>query len=373
MSRTEPRVRAARFISGALAALMFAAPAVRAQVISQAPPGPKANWDLYEKFSTDALRGVTYSTTITPRWIGETDSMFYSWRDHTGEHWYLVNAAAKTKKPLFDHSKLAGQLSSLRNRATESYALNEAFTAINITKDHKNLRFAVDTIRYNWNMATETLTSMGRYCGAADSLMIKDEEVETGGAGGGGGGGGGGRGGAGGGAGGVTCGGAAGRGAAAAAGGGRGGGGRGGGARGGAGGGRGGANAADAVRAWSPDSTAYVFAKNYNLFVVDKAKGDTIQVTKAGINKFSFAGGGGRGGGGGQQDTTQGQQVETQDSATTAASADRPSRPTITWSPDSKAFYVIRTDNRGVKDLYLVHSLTQPRPTLMTYSLSDAR
>ena len=29
---------------------------------------------------------------------------------------------------------------------------------------------------------------------------------------------------------------------------------------------------------------------------------------------------------------------------------------------------MIRTDNRGVKDLYLVHSLTQPRPTLETYS-----
>ena len=177
----------------------------------------------------------------------------------------------------------------MRNRATESFALNEAFTSINITKDHKNLRFAVDTIRYNWNMATETLTSMGRYCGAADSLMVKDEEVETTGGGGrGGGGGGGGAGAAGGG--GVTCGAAGGRGAVAGAAG-RGGGGRAGGGRGGAGGGRGGANP-DAVRAWSPDSTAYVFAKDYNLFVVDKAKGDTIQVTKDGINKFSFCRGG---------------------------------------------------------------------------------
>src|SRR5580698_7089270 len=125
MSQMEHRVRAIRSISGALAALLLAAPAVHAQVISQAPPGPKANWDLYEKFSTAALRGVTYSTTITPRWIGETDSMFYSWRDHTGEHWYLVNAATKTKKPLFDHTKLAAQLSNLRNRSIESFALSE--------------------------------------------------------------------------------------------------------------------------------------------------------------------------------------------------------------------------------------------------------
>ena len=33
-----------------------------------------------------------------------------------------------------------------------------------------------------------------------------------------------------------------------------------------------GASAPD-IRNWSPDSTAFVFAKNYNLFIVEKAKG----------------------------------------------------------------------------------------------------
>ncbi|WP_310569444.1 prolyl oligopeptidase family serine peptidase [Gemmatimonas sp.] len=81
-----------------------------------------------------------------------------------------------------------------------------------------------------------------------------------------------------------------------------------------------------------------------------------------------FPSGGGRGGFG-QQDTTQLQQQQQQDDAQLAgAAANRPSRAAVTWSSDSKAFHITRTDNRGVKEMYLVRSLTDPRPTLMSYS-----
>jgi dipeptidyl aminopeptidase/acylaminoacyl peptidase len=316
------------FVGRVVAALVCASPALNAQVPAPSPQGPKANWALYDKFSSANLRAMIFSTSVTPRWIGETDSMFYSWRDHTGEHWYLVNAAQRTRKPLFDQVKLAAQLSVFLKKPVSSNALNTHFTVINITKDHKNLRFAADSVRYNWAIVTETLTSLGRYRGNQDSALTRDEEVDLGAGGRGGGGGGGGAG------------------------------------RGGAGGGRGPAD----IRNWSPDSTAFAFARNYNVFVVEKATGDTLQVTHDGIAKFSFAGGG-RGGGGGQQDTTQNQQQQQEDVAVdSGAAAQRPSRAAVTWSPDSRAFYITRTDNRGVKDLYLVRSLTQPRPTLMTYS-----
>ncbi len=39
----------------------------------------------------------------------------------------------------------------------------------------------------------------------------------------------------------------------------------------------------------------------------------------------------------------------------------------VTWSKDSKAFYVSRTDSRGIKDLYLVDSIATPRPKLEQY------
>ena len=315
-----------RGVSAAMLLGVCAAPAF-AQVPPPNPNGPKANWALYDKFSTQNMRGMTFSTSITPRWIGETDSIFYSWKDHTGEHWILVNAVTHAKKPLFDQVKLAAQLSVLRKKSIDAYQLDGAFTTMNITKDHKNLRFEVDSMRYNWVIATEVLTSMGRYRAGIDTLMIKDEEVEVGG--------GGGRGGRGGGGGAVPP------------------------------GGRG--NAAPDFRNWSPDSTAFVFARNHNLFIYEKAKGDTTQITTDGIPRYSFAGGGGRGGGG-QQDTTQQQQQQVQEDTLSGAAANRPSRPAVTWSPDSRAFYITRADTRGVKDLYLVRSLTEPRPTLMQYS-----
>jgi hypothetical protein len=47
--------------------------------------------------------------------------------------------------------------------------------------------------------------------------------------------------------------------------------------------------------------------------------------------------------------------------------SDRKTRANVTWSADSKAFYVVRTDSRGVKDLFLVDSIANPRPKLEQY------
>ncbi|WP_457836037.1 DPP IV N-terminal domain-containing protein, partial [Staphylococcus aureus] len=39
----------------------------------------------------------------------------------------------------------------------------------------------------------------------------------------------------------------------------------------------------------------------------------------------------------------------------------------ILWSPDSKHFAVDFTDSRKVKDLWVINSIAEPRPTLETY------
>ncbi|MDE0914679.1 MAG: prolyl oligopeptidase family serine peptidase, partial [Planctomycetota bacterium] len=44
------------------------------------------------------------------------------------------------------------------------------------------------------------------------------------------------------------------------------------------------------------------------------------------------------------------------------------SRPSVTWSQDSTAFYATRRDSRDVEELFLVNSLSTPRPTLESYS-----
>lgn len=42
----------------------------------------------------------------------------------------------------------------------------------------------------------------------------------------------------------------------------------------------------------------------------------------------------------------------------------------VNWSHDSSAFYVTRTDSRDVAELFLVNSLSEPRPTLQQYKYS---
>ncbi len=44
------------------------------------------------------------------------------------------------------------------------------------------------------------------------------------------------------------------------------------------------------------------------------------------------------------------------------------SRPSVSWSQDSTAFYATRRDSRNVEELFLVNSLSTPRPTLESYS-----
>src|SRR5262249_33308070 len=52
---------------------------------------------------------------------------------------------------------------------------------------------------------------------------------------------------------------------------------------------------------------------------------------------------------------------------TTTPPQDRKTRPLVVWSKDSKGFSVLRRDSRGVQDLFLVNSLSTPRPTLEKY------
>ncbi len=77
-----------------------------------------------------------------------------------------------------------------------------------------------------------------------------------------------------------------------------------------------------------------------------------IQVTTDGVDKYSFAG------------------RVTQRGASQEIKADTLTRPSVNWSKDSKSIYVMRSDRRDIKDLWVINSLATPRPTLETYPYS---
>jgi dipeptidyl-peptidase 4 len=305
----------------------------------------KANWELADKFAPTALRSRIYTNSVNPHWLGQSDSLCYDWKDHNGSTFYLVVPTTKTKKPLFDQVKLASQLSDLSHRAHDPQ--NLPFTSIRFSTDRKTFTFNADSSRWEWDVRAETLKQLGPVTAANT-----DGAAGRGGRGGRGG------------VGGVatppdtinTCGGNAGGGRAGAGGGG-----------GQFGGGRGGD-----FRNYSPDSSMFAFARDHNLFLVKVATKDTVQLSKDGVKNYSF----------GARDTVQERQQQElqreqqqQDDSTQISgnesgriNRDPRVRANVVWSQDSKAFAVIRSDQRKVGELYLVNNLATPRPTLMSYS-----
>ena len=119
----------------------------------------KANWELSNKFSPANLRSKVFTNAVNPRWLGQSDSLCYNWKDHTGSTFYLVVPTTKLKKSLFAQVKLSAQLSDLSHRAHDPQ--NLPFNSITFAKDRKTFTFTSDSSRWEWEIATETLKRLG--------------------------------------------------------------------------------------------------------------------------------------------------------------------------------------------------------------------
>lgn len=117
----------------------------------------------------------------------------------------------------------------------------------------------------------------------------------------------------------------------------------------------------------SPDEKTIVFARGHNLFMMDAAsyllaqkKADNkaikeTQLTKDGEEHFSFA----RTLGDDGKKEFQQQEKDRKDYRVPPVG--------IVWSKDSRKFALERDDERKVADLWVLNSLSDPRPTLETY------
>ncbi|MCD6355039.1 MAG: DPP IV N-terminal domain-containing protein [Prolixibacteraceae bacterium] len=118
----------------------------------------------------------------------------------------------------------------------------------------------------------------------------------------------------------------------------------------------------------SPDSSFVVFARDYNLFWMDKEnflkakaeeedkKDSTIvehQLTTDGVKNYAFGGGY--------------TPKENDDEKTIKKERKKQRGAYILWSPDSKKFALVRYDSRKVKTHWVINVLKNPRPDLETY------
>ena len=106
--RTLPRAAAV----AAAAVLLFVSFA--AAVAHAAPPeARKANYDLASRWTPAKVGKLVFDTAVTPHWLETGDRFWYSYETGQGKKWFLVDPAARTKRPLFDNARMAAQLTRI--------------------------------------------------------------------------------------------------------------------------------------------------------------------------------------------------------------------------------------------------------------------
>lgn len=279
---------------------------------SQAQTTTKANYRLASRFSPKKLDKVVFSTSVDPHWLKNSTRFWYSYESTNGKNWYIVDPAKAEKRLLFDNAKLAAQLTTIVKDPMDAQHLN--IDSLRFVRDENWIQFQVTSTQDS--VIKDTAAKKGTPPKAEKKKYYFDYNINSGQL----------------------------------------------------------VQLSDFRRPmrtprWasvSPDQQTIVFVKNYNLYWMDRSNYEkalkneddsTIvehAITTDGIEDFSYSNESYYGGGG-----------ETNVDREKNKNKRKPSF--VYWSPDSKHFTLLRTDVRAVKDLWVINSIAEPRPTLETY------
>ncbi len=296
----------------ALASWLLIAGTVAAQNV----PITQANYHLPSQFSPNKLRTMVFSTSVDAHWLKSGDRFWYEYETSQGKIYYIVDAAKKSKRVLFDNVKMAAEISKLTGDPFDAQHL--PIKNIKFLDGENTIRFEVKSTLVDEDKKDDEESDMtekgkkGKKNGKPDKKtwffeynmatgkVVKLDEYKK----------------------------------------------------------------PKERPEWaniSPDGEKVVFSKNDNLFWMNKAdyekalkndKDTTIvehQLTFDGELDYSY--GVGREGDNVEQEKTKNDRK----------------RAWILWSPDSKMFTLTRSDERKVKELWVIKTLSTPRPTIESY------
>lgn len=266
-------------------------------------PVTTANYQAAARFSPKKLEKMIFSTQVDPHWLKKSNRFWYMYETTEGKQWYVVDPAKGEKKVMFDRDKLAAAISRI---------VKDPFEAKHLGID--SLRFIKDE---NW-IQFEVKSSQGADKKDSTKKIYYFEYNLLDGA----------------------------------------------------------LNELVGFKKpkhkpnWaniSPDSNTIVFGRHFNLWWMDRANYEKALIkeddstivehalTTDGVEYYSYHGNGALGGGGGETNVDK------------EKNKDKRKPAQLFWSPDSKHFVLSRADQRKVKDLWVINSLAEPRPTLETY------
>ena len=279
----------------------------------------KANYTLAARFSPKKLDKMIFSLAVDPHWLKQSNKFWYTFETSEGKQWNIVDPVKNEKKAMFNRDKLAAELTriikdpfdgqhlpvdSIKFIKDENWIQFEVKSSIEINKEVEVKKNKEEDLKKDTKPEKVKKTFYFEYNLLTEQL---NELV--------------------------------------------------------------GFKKPKRKPNWaniSPDEKTIVFGRNYNLFYMDKANYEkalkneddsTIEehaITKDGEQNFSWHSESAYGGGG---ETNV--DVEKNKNKRKAVYA--------MWSEDSKHIAITKVDNRKVKDLWVINSIADPRPTLETY------
>ena len=266
----------------------------------------QGNYALAARFSPKKLEKMLFSTSVDPHWLKNGDRFWYMYQTTDGKQWWLVDAAKGTRQPLFDNDKMAADITRIVKDPFDGKHL--PIDRIRFVKNETAFQFEVKSTE---EVEKKDTTKKGGETTKEKKTFYFEYELATG-------------------------------------------------------------NLTELKdfekprerASWasiSPDGKMVVFSRKHNLWWMDTANyrkaqlnedDSTIvehQLTTDGMENFSY---------GGSRNETNVEKEKNKNKRKPAF---------VYWSPDSRHFAILRTDERQVKDLWVINNVAEPRPTLETY------
>ncbi len=280
--------------------------------LAQNTPVTKANYQQAARFSPKKLEKLIFSTNVDPHWLKKSDRFWYVYETTEGKKWFIVDPTKGEKKLLFDNADLAAKITRVVKDPFDAQHLG--LDSMRFIKDENWIQFEVKSTQEIEKK--DTAAKRGTPPARERKVFYFEYNINTGEL----------------------------------------------------------IELADFKKpkrkpnwaAISPDGNTIVFGRNYNLFWMDKANYEKAikneedssivdhALTRDGIEHYSYFSEGNLSGSG--------------DSNVDREKNKNKRKPvTVFWSPDSRHFAMTRTDNRKVKELWVINSVADPRPTLETY------
>ncbi|HEV2351575.1 MAG TPA: DPP IV N-terminal domain-containing protein [Terriglobia bacterium] len=113
--------------------------------------GTQADYERAVKFLPSNVRHLVAEADVTPHWIGNSSRFWYRQEGPQGKEFFLVDPAAKTRQPAFDHARLAA---ALPRTADHAYTPDHLpFNSFEFTEDGASIQFRIGDAAWVCNLS----------------------------------------------------------------------------------------------------------------------------------------------------------------------------------------------------------------------------